>query len=561
MNQNKATNCLLARWAMVLGGYKYNVKYKPGAQMGHADGLSRLPSELVTDEVPLQVELEYVASLDINEEEVIKKWLQGQAELPSALQSLKQQNVQLENDNIYVNNRTYVPRERLPEVMERIHAHPLASAHFGVKKTFDKFRNFFFSPGAYEVAKRICDTCPVCQLGKPINHTPRTALGTVKAIHRWEIISLDISGTFPETKRYNKYILTVVDLFTKYTILIPISDTKAVTIARSLLRHVFAHYSIPKEILTDQGRQFESQLFQELCELLQIHKIRTSSYHPQGNAINERSHATVNNLLRMFILENQETEWDELLPMIMLAINSNLQETINYTPYEAMFGKKPQLPDDLIYGEKPYQDYTQTEDIQKLQFQLDVINQNILSRQSKVHLAQARQYSRKGKATWYIVGDYVLAKYIPKPGENHKLAPQWEGPFIITSTEHFPVIEIIRENNPTKAYNLHHDRLKFCKINKENTYLKNFPSRGTYFNRKKTTYPFHNLPRVDTETTSEEDSNGQDNHSTPTSSPMESSEEDNFHSPEEEVENIRSPEAMSRYNLRPRPKIKTHMSL
>ena len=548
LNQNKASNCLLARWAMILEGYHYNVKYRPGTQMGHADGLSRLPTEQPDGTAPLQAELEYIASLQTNEEEQIKRWLNGEGELPAQLQILKQQNVKIENDNIYVNNRSYVPRERLREVMERIHSHPLASAHFSYKKTFDKFKNFFYSPQAYLVAKEVCDLCLVCQVSRTSNQTARTELGTVKALHRWEIISIDISGPFPETKEFKRYILTVVDLFTKYTILIPIMDMTASTVAKGLVRDVFAHYSIPKEILSDQGRQFEGYLFKELCELLQIHKIRTSKYHPQGNAVNERNHAIVNDLLRKFIIENEDIEWDELLPMVMLALNSNLQETINYTPYEAMFGKKPQLPDDLIYGKTPIRDHTKMEAIQQLQFQLEVISQRILTQQSRVHLAQARQYSKKGQGTWYEPGDYVLIKYVPKSGENPKLAPRWEGPYLVLNTNRFPVLEIVRPDQSEEPFFLHHDRLKLCKIDKENNYLKNFPTKGTYFRKNISTYPIPNKPSPAADSPSSDDETLSESHQSQNSA------EEEFMDPEEiPIISVRSPEAMERYDLRPRP--------
>ena len=86
--------------------------------MGHADGLSRLPILDDQDATPTQAELEYVTLMEDNEEEIIKLWLQGKKDLPPELQNLRHQNVWEENDNIYVNNRTYIPQKRLQEVME-----------------------------------------------------------------------------------------------------------------------------------------------------------------------------------------------------------------------------------------------------------------------------------------------------------------------------------------------------------------------------------------------------------------------------------------------------------
>ena len=425
-----------------------------------------------------------------------------------------------------------MPTDRTYRTASRLHEHPLGVAHFGFKKTYDKFCHFFFALNAYPVIKEICDNCTLCPIVKHENKTARTSMGTVQTKQRWEILSLDLSGPFPLSNYDNKYLLTAVDLFTKFTILIPIPNMKAITVARAVLRNVIAHFGVPLNILTDRGGSFESQILQQLCDSLNINKLRTMSHHPQGNASNERSHQTVNRLLRTFIEGGYGQNWDEVIPLIALAINSNINETTNFMPYEALMGATPRLPDELIYGQLPEEDRTLEEEIQNIKFQLSKIGEQVISNTSKAHLAQAKQYNKKEKHTWYSEGDLVYVKYHPSASEVGKLAPKWKGPFEIINTKRFPILEV---NEDEKIIAVHHDHLKKCKITKEQLYLRHETPQGAYFVKKKGRPPC-SWDEEDVELTETDNS------------------EEVYEDCPDEHNDV--PEATSRYNLRPRPSTK-----
>ena len=534
LDQNKATNCLLARWAMILEGYNYKIKYRPGNKLGNADGLSRLSLENETREPwHSNAELEFVIGMQEREEDIIKGWIQGRNKLPNELIELEKQEVRVENDCIFVNNKQYVPLSRVHRVASRLHDHPLGAAHFGYKKTYDKFCHYFFALNASSVIKEICENCSVCPVMKHENKTARTSMGTVKTTHRWEILSVDISGPFPLSDRQNKYLLTIVDLFSKYTILVPIQNIKAKTVALAILSHAIAYFGVPVQILSDRGPQFESLLLQELCDVLGINKLRTTSYHPQSNAVNERSHQTVNRLIRTFIEGGYNHQWDTIVPVIMLAINSNINTSTQYMPYEALMGTQPQLPEDLLYGRLPETDRTLTEEIQNLQFQLAEIGDQIIDNTSKAYLAQAKQYNKKGRHTWYFEGDLVYMKYRPTAGEVGKLAPHWKGPYEVVNSKNFPVIEI---NIDGKYATVHHDNLKKCKLTREQLYFRHDVPNGSYFLKKKNKPPVSWAENDDNEETE-----------------MFIDADDSLDEINVEVDHGRSPVALQHYDLRPRP--------
>ena len=108
----------------------------------------------------------------------------------------------------------------------------------------------------------------------------------------FERIALDIVGPLRRTRKGNQYILVICDYATRYPEAIPLRSIDAGTVAEHLIQ-LFARVGIPKEILSDQGTNFMSQLLKELYNLLQIHQIRTSPYHPQTDGLVERFNRTL----------------------------------------------------------------------------------------------------------------------------------------------------------------------------------------------------------------------------------------------------------------------------
>jgi transposase InsO family protein len=106
----------------------------------------------------------------------------------------------------------------------------------------------------------------------------------------WERVSVDITGPHPMSSRGNKYILTLVDHFSKWAEAIPLPNHKAPTVARALMTHVFARFGAPRQLLTDRGTEFESESFRELMKLMEIDKLRTTAYKPSTNGVVERFH-------------------------------------------------------------------------------------------------------------------------------------------------------------------------------------------------------------------------------------------------------------------------------
>ena len=89
---------------------------------------------------------------------------------------------------------------------------------------------------------------------------------------------------------------------------------------------------MPAVIHSDQGREFENHLMQELCLLCGAHKTRMTPYHPTNDGLVERFNITFLMMLAMFAGENQD-DWDYLLPAVMMAYRSSVHESMGFSPY------------------------------------------------------------------------------------------------------------------------------------------------------------------------------------------------------------------------------------
>ena len=143
-----------------------------------------------------------------------------------------------------------------------------------------------------------------------------------------------------------------MDHFSKFTSITALPDQMAETVAAAMIHEFFSHLGLPRRILTDQGRNFESALTTSLCAQLSIDKSRTSAYRPQTNGMNERFHSTLHQMLRNYIAPDQ-SNWDEFLPHVQLAYNTSVHEGTKFTPYFLMHGREAILPYECTQGLSP----------------------------------------------------------------------------------------------------------------------------------------------------------------------------------------------------------------
>ena len=119
---------------------------------------------------------------------------------------------------------------------------------------------------------------------------------------KFQLVSIDICGPFPKSERGNRFIMTVVDHFSKMAQAYCMPDHQASTVANKLVQGWIAQFGTMKELLSDNGTEFMSSLFQEMCRCMKINHLRTTFYRPQCNANCERFHRTLNSILAKIMM-------------------------------------------------------------------------------------------------------------------------------------------------------------------------------------------------------------------------------------------------------------------
>ena len=134
----------------------------------------------------------------------------------------------------------------------------------------------------------------------------------------------------------------------------PFRNHTATTVSEALMHHVIPYFGTPRRLLSNRGREFISSIWIKFLRSLGVQQVLTSPYHPEGNAINERSHRTLNNMLRTRLLEGPSTKaWVEKMPRIMLTLNAMPHEPHGFSASMIATGREPTLPPDLISDASP----------------------------------------------------------------------------------------------------------------------------------------------------------------------------------------------------------------
>jgi len=176
----------------------------------------------------------------------------------------------------------------------------------------------------------------------------------------FERIAIDIAGPFPESDRGNRYLLVAMDYFTKWPEVYAIPNQEASTVADALVTHFFCRFGVPIELHSDQGRDFESRLMQEVLERLGVNKTRTTPLHPKSDGMVERYVKTIEEHLRKVVSTHQR-DWDERLPIFLLAYRASTHETTGVTPASMVFGRELRLPRNLMFGAPPDKEQSRTD--------------------------------------------------------------------------------------------------------------------------------------------------------------------------------------------------------
>ena len=172
--------------------------------------------------------------------------------------------------------------------------------------------------------------CGRCLRRKDWNRQ-RAPLVNTETFQPMELVCMDFLK-LEQSKGGIENILVMTDHFTKYAQAYPTCNQSAKTTAKMLFDNFFVHYGFPRRLHSDQGRNFESKLIAELCQMANIKKSRTTPYHPMGNGIAERFNSTLLNMLGT-LDPKKKADWKSHVGCLVHAYNCTKHDTTGFSPY------------------------------------------------------------------------------------------------------------------------------------------------------------------------------------------------------------------------------------
>nr|XP_045589319.1 uncharacterized protein LOC123751269 [Procambarus clarkii] len=252
----------------------------------------------------------------------------------------------------------------------------------------------------------------------------------------------------------------MVDQFTKWIECVPLPSQTAENTARAALDGFFTRFGYPFEIFTDQGRNFESDLFTKLCELMHIHKARTTAYRPSANGQVERYNRTIMDALRCYA-SSQHDSWDTYIQHIAGAIRSSVNRQTGFTPNKLMLGWETNQPIDLMYPREVQLQSDAVPYLANLQKEIEKAHGLARKSLSTNQERMKRDYDLRARLQVYEKGDLVyLLDTSQVKGQCRKLSPQWKGPGVIIHKFSSCLFRVKLQNDNITA---NHDKLKKCK--------------------------------------------------------------------------------------------------
>lgn len=245
---------------------------------------------------------------------------------------------------------------------------------------------------------------------------------------------MDLLGPFNATVSGHTHVLVTTDYFTKWVSLFPLKAIDAGSVAVAL-RQLFCRFGAPRQLISDQGKQFTAGVVQELLGLLGIRHSTTTAYHPQSDGLTERFNATLQNMLTPYVNDDRNN-WDAYLDAVAFAYNTSRHDTTKFSPYFLLFGREAALP--IVEHVRPPQPSSPGDALafrKTLDTQLMEARERALTAIQVAQKKQTADYNQRHRPVVLQVGDSVLVKQTPPQTGSTKLHRPWSEPHTVVARE------------------------------------------------------------------------------------------------------------------------------
>ncbi len=305
-----------------------------------------------------------------------------------------------------------------------------SAGHRALESTLQRIRTRFDWPLMRKTVAQYIDSCPDCQFYKK-QKARRLPLQSIESHGFNDLVQMDFEQVLPSKNSGCRWLLVVIDHYTKWADAYPIKHPNTLATAELFFKNWVCVHGVPKRLQTDQGTQFEAQLFKYFASRLNIAKYHSTAYHPPTQGLVERQNRTLLHMLRVYL--SYYENWEDVIPIALYAYRTSVHNTTKMTPYFCLYGQEAPTNLEWLFpdfGEKPVElpATKWVEDkVDQMQFAHEVVRHNTKQAQRR----QAVQFNKKIHGKQDVKeGDFVLV-FFPalEIGRMQKLCATWRGPF------------------------------------------------------------------------------------------------------------------------------------
>lgn len=339
--------------------------------------------------------------------------------------------------------RVMVPAIMTPGLVKETHEQ---YGHLGATKIYHLLRFQYQLNHMYRIIKKITQSCDICQKSKMNNQLARGPLISNIPKGPRELVSLDLIGPLPRGQLGARYILVLLDVFTKYIQIYPIKKATTDIILNRIKSQYIPTCGKFKRILTDNGTQFHSKKWIEQLKLLDIQISVTTAYHPEGNPV-ERANREIGRILRTYC-HRKHTSWVGYLKKIEYWLNNTTHTTTGYTP-QALMG----LPRNPLSLERliKFPENTKTE--------AATVMIQLAHRRMKRMMEQRNKNLDKGKKfhTYSTHQQVLIKEHRLSSADDHeikKLFLLYRGPYTVQEVRPNNTLVVMEDNGQLTTHNM-----------------------------------------------------------------------------------------------------------
>lgn len=408
--KKKEINPRIARSALELQNYDYSTEHRPGKKMLHVDALSRVNNILVIENNSFEFNLAICQAQDPKIEK-----------LKTQLEREQDGTYEMRNGLIYRKKRDkvlfYVPSAMEQDLLHKYHND---FGHFGVDKTYNILRESYWFPQMKAKVQAHIQNCTACiAYSKPSGKSEGFIHNIPKGKVPFAIIHVDHFGPINRTNVIKKYVLLIVDAFTKYVKLYAVKTTTSRETIMCLKDYFFS-YNRPRILISDRGTSFMSREFEEFMSQMNVIHVKIATGSPQANGQVER----YNRILAPALGKLADAkDWHKSLRDIEFAINNTVNRITGETPSRMLFGVEQR--GQIVDGIREY----------VLEFNDEIRDIEDIRNKATEKIGRAQEYnekyvnSKRKAAREYTEGDLVMVKNFDTSGG--KLMPAYRSPYRI----------------------------------------------------------------------------------------------------------------------------------